>query len=70
MFVCGQGAPKRILPIYFIASPPTPLQGERGVKCKAKEHYIGDDRGNSIIFYLQFSIFNLQSSIFNLNCEL
>ncbi len=29
MFVCGQGAPKRILPIYFIASP---LQGERGVK--------------------------------------
>ncbi len=59
MFVCGQGAPKRILPIYFIASPPPPLQGERGVKCKAKENYIGDDRWvNSIIF-------NFQS-----NCEL
>ena len=46
MFVCGQGAPKRILPIYFKphptsltpqASPPTPLQGERGVKCKERK---------------------------------
>ena len=55
MFVCGQGAPKRILPIFFLkASPPPPLQRERGVKCKAKENYIGDDRGeNSIIFNFQ-----------------
>ena len=55
MFVCGQGAPKRILPIYFFKSlTPTHLQGERGVKCKAKEHLIGDDRWeNSIIFNFQ-----------------
>ena len=41
MFVCGQGAPKRILPIYFKPHPtsltPAPLQGERGVKCKEKK---------------------------------
>lgn len=55
MFVCGQGAPKRILPIYFFKSlTPTPLQGERGVKCKEKEYCIGNDRwGNSIIFNFQ-----------------
>ena len=67
MFVCGQGAPKRILPIYFFKSlTPTPLQEERGVKCKAKENCIGDDRWKNCI------IFNFQSNceLIIVNCEL
>jgi len=48
------------------ASPPPPLQGERGVKCKAKENCIGDDRWKNCI------IFNFQSNceLIIVNCEL